>query len=51
MGHQYYESIEVNGIVFDVGASRFTITLDSFSSIPQTLTISGVGIANNSLAN
>ena len=52
MGPPYYESIEVNGIVFDVGARGFTITLDSFSSIPQTraraLTISGVGIANNS---
>jgi hypothetical protein len=36
MGHPYYESIEVNGIVFDVGASGFTIILDSFSSIPQT---------------
>jgi hypothetical protein len=44
----YYESIEVNAIVFDVGARGFTITLDSFSSIPQTLTISGEGIANNS---
>jgi hypothetical protein len=48
MGPPYYESIEVTGIVFDVGARGFTITLDSFSSIPQTLTISGVGIANNS---
>jgi hypothetical protein len=48
MGPPYYESIEVNGIVSDVGASGFTITLHSFSSIPETLTISGVGIANNS---
>jgi len=47
-GPQYYESIEVRGIVFDLGASGLTITLGSFSSIPKTLTGSGVGIANNS---
>src|SRR6266446_10585151 len=34
---------QVNGIVFNPGASRFTIAL-----LTQTLTISGVGITNNS---
>jgi autotransporter-associated beta strand protein len=39
---------EVNSIVFDTGASPFTITVNSFSSFDYVLTISGVGIANNS---
>lgn len=38
----YFNSAEVNGIVFDPGASAYTITFLT------TLTISGVGITNNS---
>lgn len=39
---------EVNGIVFNVGASAFTITVATFISFDLVLTISGVGITNNS---
>lgn len=37
-------STEVNGIVFNTGASAFTITVADF----LTITVSGVGITNNS---
>jgi len=40
--------IEVNGIIFNAGASPFTITAISFGSFPSTFIISGVGISNNS---
>jgi len=41
--------IEVNGIVFNAGASAFTLTvLSIFTGADQILTISGVGITNNS---
>jgi len=40
--------IEVNGIIFDAGASQFTITLETFDSFNRVLPISGVGIINNS---
>ena len=40
-------STEVNGIVFDAGASPFTIT-PNLGFTGFTLTISGVGITNNS---
>ena len=39
---------EVNGIVFNPGASPFKITVESCASYQVTLTISGVGITNNS---
>jgi len=39
---------EVNGIVFNAGASSFTFTVDSFISFNLFLTISGQGITNNS---
>jgi len=40
--------IEVNGIVFNAGASAFTIDVYSTSSFGLALTISGVGITKNS---
>jgi autotransporter-associated beta strand protein len=40
--------IEVNGIVFNAGASAFTIDAPGSGSLDFTLTISGVGITNNS---
>ena len=40
--------IEGNGIVFNAGASAFTIDVTSSGSFPLALTISGVGITNNS---
>ncbi len=40
--------VEVNGIVFNAGASPFTITVVSFSSFNDTLKISGAGITNDS---
>lgn len=43
-----YDGGEVNGIVFKPGASAFTITVEGFASYPILLTISGVGITNNS---
>jgi len=39
---------EVDGIVFNAGASPFTITVSSNDSFAKSLTISGVGIINNS---
>jgi len=39
---------EVNGIVFNAGASPFAITVASDSSSEYVLTLSGVGITNNS---
>ena len=39
---------EVNGIVFNPGASAFTIAMDTHISFDLALTISGVGITNNS---
>jgi len=39
---------EVNGIVFDSGASQFTITVQSITSFDFIFTISGTGIINNS---
>jgi autotransporter-associated beta strand protein len=39
---------EVNGIVFNAGASAFTITVNPGFEQNNTLTISGVGITNNS---
>jgi hypothetical protein len=39
---------EVNGIVFNAGASAFTITVSPLFLANTTLTISGVGISNNS---
>jgi fibronectin-binding autotransporter adhesin len=39
---------EVDGIVFNAGASAFTITVSPSSTANTTLTISGVGISNNS---
>ena len=39
---------EVDGIVFNSGASAFTITVSASSTANTTLTISGVGISNNS---
>src|SRR5439155_25305608 len=42
------DDIEVNGIVFNPGASPFTFTVLSNYSYDQILTISGVGITNNS---
>jgi autotransporter-associated beta strand protein len=40
---------EVNGIVFNAGASAFTITANpAFTSLGLALTLSGVGITNNS---
>src|SRR6266496_3513972 len=41
------ENTEVNGIVFNAGADAFTITVPA-SDASLTLTISGVGITNNS---
>ena len=41
-------SPEINGIVFNAGASPFTITLISNESFPHILIISGAGITNNS---
>jgi hypothetical protein len=41
-------STEVDGIVFNAGASAFTITVVGPTSSFTTLTISGVGITNNS---
>jgi len=43
-----YFNIEVNGIVFDAGASAFTIFVQDFGSFNHSLTISGVGITNES---
>ena len=40
--------IEVNGIVFDAGASAFTLTVENNCSFVEDLTISGVGVTNNS---
>src|SRR5437762_2319009 len=39
---------EVNGIVFNAGASAFTITITTTPTFSPTFTISGVGITNNS---
>ena len=39
---------EVNGIVFDAGVSAFTIDVTPHTGFSLTLTISGVGITNNS---
>ena len=39
---------EVNGIAFNAGASLFTITVSATTSTSSQLTISGVGITNNS---
>jgi hypothetical protein len=39
---------EINGIVFNAGASTFTITADQISGFGRQLTISGLGIMNNS---
>jgi autotransporter-associated beta strand protein len=39
---------EVNGIAFNAGASAFTITVSASTSTSSQLTISGVGITNNS---
>jgi autotransporter-associated beta strand protein len=39
---------DVNGIVFDPGASAFTITMIGQGTSPSTLTISGAGVINNS---
>jgi autotransporter-associated beta strand protein len=39
---------EVNGIVFNAGASAFAITVSPTPTADTTLTISGVGISNNS---
>lgn len=39
---------EVNGIVFAAGASQFTISVLTVESFAHVLTISGVGISNNS---
>jgi len=41
-------TFEVNAIIFNAGASPFTITAISFGSFPSTFLISGVGISNNS---
>jgi hypothetical protein len=43
-----YFNLEVNGIVFNAGASAFTIFAVDNGSFDNSLTISGVGIANNS---
>jgi len=43
-----FESLEVNGIVFDAGASAFTFSVQAGCSFTSFVTISGVGIANNS---
>jgi hypothetical protein len=40
--------IEVNGIVFNAGASAFTIAVLNFGSFTTVLAIRGVGITNNS---
>jgi hypothetical protein len=40
--------IEVDGIVFNAGASAFTIDVGAFDEDPFALNISGVGITNNS---
>jgi len=38
----------IDGIVFNAGASAFTITIQSFSSLDLRFTFSGFGITNNS---
>ena len=42
------DEYELNGIVFDAGASQFTISVASYASYDFFLTITGVGITNNS---
>ncbi len=44
----YPTSNTINGIVFDPGASAFTISIESFSSWDLDFTFSGFGITNNS---
>jgi len=39
--------IEVNGIVFDAGASAFTLTVENNCSFVEDLIFSGVGVTNN----
>ena len=43
-----FDPIEVNGIVFNPGASAFTISVLAPTEVVVSLTISGVGITNNS---
>ncbi len=42
------DETEVNGIVFDSGASSFTTAVVCFASFPTFVTISGLGITNDS---
>jgi len=43
-----FNGFEVNGFTFNTGASPFTFTVSSGASLNFVLTISGVGITNNS---